>query len=87
VVSKLYFTLCLLDRSLCFALSFKCGHLEVGISVTVTCTAVEVTSSFISGQFSGWKCVFVLARRFLGASCRTEHVNYREMFGCSVLAK
>ena len=59
---------------------------EAAISVTVVGTAVEITNSFISGQFSGWKCVFVLARRFLSASCRTEHINYREMFGYSVLA-
>jgi len=59
---------------------------KVSISVTVVYTAVEITNSFISGQFWGWKCVFVLARRFLSASCRTEHINYREMFGCSVLA-
>jgi len=59
---------------------------EVAISVTVVGTAVQITSSFISGQFSGWNCVFVLAHLFLSASCRNEHINYREMFGYSVLA-
>jgi hypothetical protein len=59
---------------------------EVAVSFTVVGTAVEFTNSFISGQFSGWNCVFVLARRFLSASCRNEHINYTEMFGYSVLA-
>jgi hypothetical protein len=38
---------------------------EEAISVTIVRKAVEITDSFISCQFSGWKCVFVLARRFL----------------------
>jgi hypothetical protein len=59
---------------------------ELAISVTVVDTAFEITNSFVLGQFSGSKCVFVLARRFLSASCRTERINYREMFGYSVLA-
>ena len=58
---------------------------EEAVSVIVVGKAVEITDSIFACQFSGWKFVFVLARPFLSASCRTVHINYREMFGYSAL--